>query len=170
MANRQVNRRVSNDAVRKTYMNYGTGFTGNAVRRTEIPEESPKPRKKAQNIRREIVAAQKRANERAFGISSFIITSLAVVFVCVALFLYLGERGKMHAHTKEVKVLTQELNASTTLNDNRLTAIEAGIDYTEIYNRAVNELGMRFPGKDQVLWFTATESEYISQYEEIPKN
>jgi len=56
------------------------------------------------------------------------------------------------------------------LNDNRLTAIEAGIDYTDIYNRALNELGMTFPGKDQVLWFTSTESEYISQYEEIPQS
>ncbi|MBQ3967131.1 MAG: hypothetical protein II688_00395 [Lachnospiraceae bacterium] len=167
-------KRLVNEAVakqqRRRYYNYDVEIQGNAVRKALpeiLPEQQPQ-RKRA--TKEEIEAAQREANERAFGIGSFILTMAAVAFVCFALFLYLGERGELHSHTKVIKTLNTELNEKTMLNDNRLTAIEAGIDYTDIYNRALNELGMTFPGKDQVLWFTSTESEYISQYEEIPQS
>jgi hypothetical protein len=47
--------------------------------------------------------------------------------------------------------------------------VEAAVNYTDIYEYAINNLGMTFPGKDQVLWYKSTESEYVSQYEAIPQ-
>lgn len=157
---------------RRTYSNYDIEIHGNAVRQTIIlPDDEPELRPRRKRVTsEEIERAQKEANERAFGIKSFVVVMAAVLFVCAALVMYLTERGNMHAHTKTVKNLTQELNEKTVLNNNRVTAIEASINYTEIYNRAIKELNMSFPGKDQVLWFSSTESEYISQYEEIPQN
>lgn len=170
MANRQTNA-YAEETARRRYANYDIELNGNAVRQVAIPEEVPEERPKRKQVtREEIERAQREANERAFGFGSFVIVAISLAFVCFALFTYLGERGALHAHTKEVKSLSQELNEKTVLNDNRLINIEASIDFTEIYNRAIKELNMSFPGKNQVLYFSTTESEYISQYEEIPQN
>ena len=46
--------------------------------------------------------------------------------------------------------------------------INAGIDYEQIYNTAVNELGMVYPERDQVITYDAGVSEYVKQYHDIP--
>ena len=45
---------------------------------------------------------------------------------------------------------------------------EADIDYDAIYDTAVNELGMVYPAKGQVIRYAAGESEYVKQYQNIP--
>ena len=43
-----------------------------------------------------------------------------------------------------------------------------GQDYEQIYNTAVNELGMVYPERDQVITYDAGVSEYVKQYHDIP--
>ena len=49
-----------------------------------------------------------------------------------------------------------------------LMETEADIDYDAIYDTAVNELGMVYPAKGQVIRYAAGESEYVKQYQNIP--
>jgi hypothetical protein len=47
--------------------------------------------------------------------------------------------------------------------------INAGIDYNAIYDTAVNELGMVYPSRSQVIGYDSKESEYVKQYKDISK-
>ena len=62
----------------------------------------------------------------------------------------------------------EELNELTNSNDELELEINAGIDYEQIYNTAVNELGMVYPERDQVITYDAGVSEYVKQYHDIP--
>lgn len=161
------------DNRRRTYSNsaYDYEYHGNAVRRTFLPDEEPEiiPRRK-KVTRKELERRQREAHEKAFGVGSFVLTSLAVLFVCACLVFYLGARGEMHNHTKVVKTMQTTLNEKVVLNDNRETAINASIDLNHIYAYAIARLGLHEPNKNQLLWYVPTESEFISQYEGIPQN
>ena len=47
--------------------------------------------------------------------------------------------------------------------------INAGIDYNAIYDTAVNDLGMIYPGKGQVITYDSKESEYVKQFKDVPE-
>lgn len=50
-----------------------------------------------------------------------------------------------------------QLNTLTSQNDEREAQAEADIDYDAIYDTAVNELGMVYPAKGQVIRYAAGE-------------
>ena len=43
-------------------------------------------------------------------------------------------------------------------------------DLDHVYKVATEELGMVYANKDQILLYDKTESEYVRQYEDIPKH
>ena len=175
---RFVNRRYYNE---ESYMDgdsEGTYVYGNTVRKTAVPQWSPveepqllppePPRKTGRKHRK---SRQERALELAKVQS---LPSLAVMAVCLvaaglSIFNYVGAKNDLDIHARTVKNLQTELQNDRLVNEAKLKEIEAGINYTEIYDYAINSLGMTFPGKDQVLWYNSTESEYVSQYEVIPQ-
>ena len=72
------------------------------------------------------------------------------------------------ANASEVRQVQSELNELTNSNDELELEINAGIDYEAIYNTAVNELGMVYPEREQVITYDAGVSEYVKQYHDIP--
>ena len=50
------------------------------------------------------------------------------------------------------------------------TSINTSLNLDEVYRIATEELGMVYPSKDQVILYNKTESEYVRQYEDIPKH
>ena len=64
--------------------------------------------------------------------------------------------------------LKSTLNSLKDDNDALEADINASIDYNTIYDTAVNELGMVYPGKDQVITYNSQESEYVKQYKDVP--
>ena len=67
-----------------------------------------------------------------------------------------------------IKELEQELDALRSENDITQTRINTSVDLDYVYQVATEELGMVYAGKDQVLMYHQTESEYVRQYEDIP--
>jgi cell division protein FtsB len=47
--------------------------------------------------------------------------------------------------------------------------LQTYVDLDHIYDVAVNELGMVHPSEDQVIYYSQVESEYVRQYDEIPR-
>lgn len=64
---------------------------------------------------------------------------------------------------KQIEVLKQK-------NDALQNAINASLDPEKIYTMATEELGMVYPGENQVIEYKKQESEYVRQYENIPKH
>ncbi len=56
---------------------------------------------------------------------------------------------------QQLQGFRSELNELTNSNDELELEINAGIDYEQIYNTAVNELGMVYPERDQVITYDA---------------
>ena len=55
-------------------------------------------------------------------------------------------------------------------NDALQTRINTDMDLDHIYKVATEELGMVYANRNQVLLYDKTESEYVRQYEDIPKH
>ena len=81
---------------------------------------------------------------------------------------YLNVQSQVKTNSTAVTRLQSELNELTNSNDELELEINAGIDYEQIYNTAVNELGMVYPERDQVITYDAGVSEYVKQYHDIP--
>ena len=54
-------------------------------------------------------------------------------------------------------------------NRSLASKINTCTDLDYIYQVATEELGMVYPGEDQVIVYDRTESEYVRQYENIPE-
>ena len=68
-----------------------------------------------------------------------------------------------------IKTLEQQLDTLKAENDALETSINTSVDLDHVYKVATEELGMVYAGKDQVLLYNQTESEYVKQYEDIPE-
>ena len=66
--------------------------------------------------------------------------------------------------------LKSELSTLKENNDVLESDINASIDYDAIYDTAVNELGMVYPEKKQVITYDSKESEYVKQYKDVPES
>ncbi len=151
---------------------------GNTVRQSAQPQWAPveapvpAPKRPAEHPKRN---SKKRQQSRALlHAKAFNLPSLLVIGICMAaavfsILNYVGQKNELDDHIRNVRSLTSQYQNDKQLNDAHLLEIESSISYTDIYEYAINELGMTFPGKDQVLWYKTTESEYVSQYEAIPQ-
>ena len=54
-------------------------------------------------------------------------------------------------------------------NDAAQKKISNSIDLENIRQRAMNELGMVYPQKEQIEYFEVEEDDYMNQYENIPE-
>lgn len=121
-------------------------------------EERIEERRKQRRIRR--------ANKMNFlytvGVSAIVITIFAICWQ------YLNMQSAVKANVSEVSQLQSELNELTNSNDELELQINAGIDYEAVYDTAVNELGMVYPDREQVITYDAGVSEYVKQYHDIP--
>lgn len=152
--------------------------------RLEIPERTRVPGRKVSRpsvqerpVRRELTEEERveerrkqsrihRANKMNFlytvGVSAIVITIFTICWQ------YLNMQSVVKANASEVTQLQSELNELTNSNDELELEINAGIDYEAIYNTAVNELGMVYPEREQVITYDAGVSEYVKQYHDIP--
>ena len=109
-----------------------------------------------------------RANRRSlvlFGIVT-VITAIAIVLGVN----YLNLRSDLITSTSEINSLQEELNTITTNNNEKQVDLESDINYQEIYDKAVNEYGMKYPDSDSIVEYDGGTLGYIRQYQNIPGN
>lgn len=70
---------------------------------------------------------------------------------------------------KSVAVLESQVADIKADNDANLKRINTSVDLESIRNKAVNELGMVYPAKDQIIYFQIDQTDYMNQYEDIPE-
>ena len=64
--------------------------------------------------------------------------------------------------------LEARLTQLTVKNDEIKMEIDGSIDYDELLRIAVEELGMAYPVRGQIVEYESSESEYVKQYKDIP--
>ena len=90
----------------------------------------------------------------------------AVFAIC---YQYLNLQSDIKTNSTAVVELQNQLNSLKAENNSHESEINAGIDYNAIYDTAVNELGMVYPSRSQVIGYDSKESEYVKQYKDISK-
>ncbi len=165
---RQVRRNTRRPSREEQYIH------GNTVRKLE-PAEEPirKPEREPEHKGRQRVDYTVRRNqEKALQIDLpylilLVIAACCTLYICVT---YLQLQSQMSARVDHIKVLEQEIETLKSENDALETRINTSIDLDHVYRVATEELGMVYAGKDQVLLYNKTESEYVRQNEDIPQH
>lgn len=143
---------------------------GNTVRKLR-PESAPvgqTPQKKQTRVDYTV----RRNQEKALQIDLPYLIAL-VIAACCALYLcvnYLHIQSSITGRIDHIESLEQKVEAMKSENDALETRIKTYVDLDYVYKVATEELGMVYANKDQVILYNKTESEYIRQYEDIPKH
>lgn len=156
---------------------YGNAVTAPVPEVHTEPERKPAPKKRRIHIGRDYEAQRQeklkyillhRANKINFlytiGVSVIVITMFVL---CVQ---YLNIQSAVQGNQSTVKEMQSQLNELTVENDETEVWINTSIDYELIYDTAVNELGMIYPDRNQVITYDSTISEYVKQYKDIPSS
>lgn len=153
----------------------GTYVSGNTVRiagyRTSAQPQREQERPQQESRRRMVSYAVRRNQEKALQMNLPYVVVLTIAVMCVLSICvnYLHVQSSISARIYNIELLEKELEQCKAENDALETRIKTDIDLEHIYKVATEELGMVYANKDQVLLYDKTESEYVRQYEDIPR-
>lgn len=139
---------------------------GTAVRKLQ-PAQTGKP---SRQQRPSVSPSARRSRERALSMNLGYVTFLTVaavisVLMCVN-FLQLRANGTRLQ--KEVTALETQLNAKVLENDSDYNRIMTNVDMEHVKDVAMNQLGMVYAKKSQIITYEIDENDYVRQYSEIP--
>ena len=136
----------------------------------ELEHKQEKDRIREERQREARIAArrnQQKALQMSPGYVVFLAAAMAaMVGVCGV---YLQLQSNITSRMKNVSVLESQVADLKMDNDTTLKRINTSIDLESIRNTAVNELGMVYPAKDQIVYFQIDTADYMNQYEDIPE-
>ncbi len=147
---------------------------GSAARKLQTAQAVPEADRRRRQQEKEEQRKQEELRRRQIGRANRInfLYTVAVIGVAVVLYAvcwqYLQLQTSVKANAAEISNLQSQITKLTAENDEMELQINAGIDYEQIYETAVNELGMVYPDKRQVVTFDAGISEYVKQYQDVP--
>ena len=142
---------------------------GNTVRK-EAWEQPAGRQERRQDPRRRMQL--RRRQERALYMDLPYVVVLTIAAIC-ALGICVNYLHMQSAMTKQmdgIETLEQKVETLKAENDALETRINTSVDLDYVYKVATEELGMVYAGKDQVVLYDNTESEYIRQNEDINEN
>ena len=98
----------------------------------------------------------------------FALTLASIALVAVST-RYLEARNGINDSARTVRMLENQLESLRESNSGLRKSISTYMDLDYIYKTATEEMGMVPAKEDQVIYFDRTESEYVRQNEDIPK-
>ena len=127
---------------------------GNVVRKVEtaVPKKAPK-------------SSEGEATKKGRMIV-FSAAMIAMLFLCAN---YIAIQSKLTSTIKQTQKNESNLEKLRNENDSLENMIATYVDLDHIYDVATNKLGMIYAKKNQVITYEKTESEYVRQFEDIPR-
>lgn len=151
-------------------MAYQPYVSGSAAR-AEEPIRHQNSRKQDISRQLERARAVRRNQEKALHMDLPYVLMLTLAAVCALSICvsYLHIQSTIASRIHNIEKLEQNLEKIKSENDALQTAIHTDIDLDYVYKVATEELGMVYANRSQVLLYDKTESEYVRQYEDIPR-
>ncbi len=144
---------------------------GNTVRKLNaMPERAPeriRERERQVRVDRQTRANRQRAMQMSLGYLFFL--SLAVAMTVGICALYIHLQSEVSGRMRNVASLESQILDLKTENDAAMGRIESSVNMDEIRNTAMNDMGMVYPNKEQIVPFTVDNSDYMNQYRDIPE-
>ena len=145
-----------------------TYIDGNVVRHIQaVPVREPQQRQRQSTQTR---INTRRTREKALHITmSYVVFLTAAAIVTVVLCVnYLQLQAQGTSYRQQIASLESTLSTAKTANDNAYEEAITSVNMDEVKNIAVNELGMEYANKGQVVFYSSQEGDYIKQYAEVP--
>lgn len=143
---------------------YGNTVTKPAYepkRRIEEPEQS-KP------ASRQVRKNRKKALHMSKGYVVFLaVMAVAALAVCVN---YVQLQSQLTSRSKNITAMQEELSSMKEENNTKYNVIMDSVNLEDIRTRAMNELGMIYANKDQIVEYDNPTGDYVKKYEQIPKD
>ena len=149
-------------------------INGNTVRELDSPvrggrktREEIEETRRRKNRRNAIRRNRQRAMEMNRGFVVFLTVCVLVTALTAAAFVQL--QAQMTNHMRNVANLESQVIDLRADNDVRYKKLTTSVDLNHIKKVAMKELGMSYPSKDQVVYYTVDNNNFMDQYEDIPK-
>lgn len=133
----------------------------------EQQEEEQEQRRRKRQTRAAVQKNRERALQISPGYVLFLTATMAVMVMVFACYLQL--QSDINKSVQNVAALEKEILNLKNDNDAAQKKISNSIDLENIRQRAMNELGMVYPQKEQIEYFDVEEDDYMNQYENIPE-
>ena len=168
-------KREANSNARRRQPEFKTNYyvDGNTVRRLEgEPEERrrkqlEKERKERQKKNRRVARRnQERALRMSMGYVSF--CTMAVLISCVVCVTYIQLQSDITSRMKHISTLESQITDLKADNDAAIKRIDLSTDLEDVKYKAIHELGMKYAGPGQIVYYTVEDSDYMNQYSDIP--
>ena len=142
---------------------------GNVVRKPERANTVPQRRREEEHrnsVSRKTSQNREKAQQINFAYVVFLLAAaVATLFVCVK---FLQLQAESTAHRKTVASLESQLSTLKMENDVAYESAVSSVDLEQVKDIAINELGMVYADKGQIITYDSQDSDYVRQYEEVP--
>ena len=140
---------------------------GNVVTK---PSYEPQRRTSAPKRKKNVSRRVSQNRKKALAMNRAYVTFLAVaaIFALILCVNYVQMQSRITSHSKEVSSLQKELADLKEQNNTKYNSVMDSINLDEIREKAMNELGMVYASKDQVISYQSPTNDYVKQYEVIP--
>lgn len=115
------------------------------------------------------VVPDRNAGNKKQGMGLFYITYLVAMLgiVVYALVAFVRLNSELTTLADNISSYEQTLNKLTLANDDEYSKMVNTIDYDEIRDVAINELGMVYASEDQIVSYTRENSDYVIQLSDL---
>ena len=168
-------KREANSNARRRQPEFKTNYyvDGNTVRRLEGEQEErrrkqlEKERKERQKKNRRVARRnQEKALRMSMGYVSF--CTMAVLISCVVCVTYIQLQSDITSRMKHISTLESQITDLKADNDAAIKRIDLSTDLEDVKYKAIHELGMKYAGPGQIVYYTVEDSDYMNQYSDIP--
>ena len=146
---------------------------GNTVRKlSAAPERAPRKERQRQDERerrvdRQVQENRRRAMQMSPGYVLFLTAAVMLTLGVCAVFIQL--QSEINTRMRNVASLESQILDMKTDNDATMNRIETSINMEDIKSTAIDQLGMVYPGQDQIVYFEVDTNDYMNQYQDIPE-
>lgn len=177
MSRQQVKASYDGQRAKRPYTDKNRTYVeGNTVRRMEaapnhLPREEEKRRKEQKERERRANRAARLNRQKAMqmGPGYVLFLTVAVLMTVGVCMLYVQLQSDINGRMKNVAALESQILDLRTDNDAALRRIETSVDMEGVRNKALNEMGMKYPSQDQIIYYDVDANDYMNQYQDIPE-
>mgnify|MGYP000271547974 CR=1 FL=1 len=143
---------------------------GNVVRKVEtsVPKKAPKT-SAGEVAKTNRMIRKNRERALSMDLPYLVVMSAAVAVMLLLCVNYIAIQSKLTSTIKQTQKNESNLEKLRNENDSMENMIATYVDLDHIYDVATNKLGMIYARKNQVITYEKTESEYVRQFEDIPR-
>lgn len=169
-------KREANTGMRRRQPEFKTNYyvDGNTVKKLEgEPEERrqrqlEKEKRERQKINRH---AAKRNQEKALRMNMGYVffCTMAVLITCGVCVTYIQLQSDITSRMKHISSLESQITDLKADNDAAIKRIDLSTDLEDVKYKAIHELGMKYAGPGQIVYYSVEDSDFMNQYADIPK-